>query len=154
LLAIDLVGDFIFYVLATAGSTVLSSEKYTLSTYTPCTGDISSSTFESTQNVDVGSENAFFEFQEFECSTQGEIEGSGLSYQVINHSDIEYSGAYIYEHVEKGCLYDGQNIQTLNDKSLQECIDVCDGDTLCKAFQYFTDHGEDDSTSELGDCIP
>ena len=52
--------------------------------------------------------------------------------------DTEYDTEY--EHKVKGCV-NGQNIVKYEDKSLDECKDICSEMDECMAFEYGVDYG-------------
>eukprot|EP00662_Eupelagonemidae_sp_cell21_P058050 gene58050-biopygen40803 len=70
------------------------------------------------------------------------------------------SASRCYEHIVKACVQ-GHNIQKYAERTVDECVALCDVNPACVAFEYGVDHGGNLSIEEYsvdkyrpGDCQP
>ena len=56
-----------------------------------------------------------------------------------------------YEHIAPGCVY-GCNIINYGDKTVPECMDLCDAEPECVAFEYGVDYGGSGGPLDVGEC--
>jgi len=60
---------------------------------------------------------------------------------------------YRYQHLPKGCVL-GQNIKLYKDKSVAECMRLCDTTANCVGFEYGVSHGGGSGNYQPRDCQP
>jgi len=67
--------------------------------------------------------------------------------------DDEENDNVAYARLEKACVY-GSNIILHKNKSVKECVDICDSTPGCVGFEYGVDYGGIHDTYEPRDCQP
>ena len=71
----------------------------------------------------------------------------------MNFISKEDGDEYTYTHEKMTAIY-GHNLYLENDKTVEECKEICNNDPECLAFEYGVAYGNPDGSYIAGDCQP